>query len=104
DFIVKTRSLKPVQSAYEPSSEISIVDLRRGEPMRGLEGTTISFQSVYRFIRQPAWPQNCEICGAALVAGHEHLIEPAHRKLLCACDACALLFGSEGSKYKRVPR
>jgi len=72
--------------------------------MRGLGGTTISCQSVYRFIRQPARPQNCAICGAGLVAGHQHLIEPAPRKLVCACDACALLFGSEGSKYKRVPR
>jgi hypothetical protein len=28
----------------------------------------------------------------------------ARRKLLCACDACALLFSGQSSKYKRVPR
>ena len=36
---------------------------------------------------------------------HEHLVEPANRKLICACDACAILFeGQSGTKYKRVPR
>jgi hypothetical protein len=35
---------------------------------------------------------------------HPHLIELAHRKLLCACDACALLFSGPATKYKRVPR
>jgi hypothetical protein len=33
------------------------------------------------------------------------LIEPVTRKLVCACQACALLFPSDGqTKYKRVPR
>ena len=36
---------------------------------------------------------------------HPHLIELTQRKLLCACDACAMLFsGRAGTKYKRVPR
>ena len=33
------------------------------------------------------------------------MLEPIGRKLLCACDACALLFsGKAGAKFKRVPR
>ena len=45
-------------------------------------------------------------CAAAnLGPEHEHLVEPANRKLICACDACAILFdGQSGAKYKRVPR
>ena len=40
-----------------------------------------------------------------LAAGHQHLLEPVSRKLICACDACAILFSSQGqTKYKRVPR
>jgi hypothetical protein len=36
---------------------------------------------------------------------HPHLIEIAQRKLLCTCDACAILFsGQAGVKFKRVPR
>jgi hypothetical protein len=34
-----------------------------------------------------------------------HLLDPAARKLICACDACSILFsGQQGQKYKRVPR
>ena len=44
------------------------------------------------------------MCSLELRAGHPHLIEIRQRKLLCACDACALLFSGQASKYKRVPR
>jgi hypothetical protein len=40
-----------------------------------------------------------------LAVGHQHLLEPDKRKLVCVCDACAILFANEGqTKYKRVPR
>jgi hypothetical protein len=36
---------------------------------------------------------------------HEHLVEPASRRILCACTACAILFGHRGdAKFRRVPR
>ncbi len=45
------------------------------------------------------------MCSRELAPGHEHLVEPANRRLICACDACAILFeGQSGAKYKRVPR
>ena len=46
------------------------------------------------------------MCSRELSPEHDHLVEPANRKLLCACDACAILFdGQSGtSRYKRVPR
>ena len=45
-------------------------------------------------------------CAASdLAASHQHLLDPVSRKLICACDACAILFSSQGqTKYKRVPR
>ena len=47
----------------------------------------------------------CELCSAGLGHDHPHLVELASRQILCACDACALLFdGLEKSKYKRVSR
>lgn len=53
--------------------------------------------------RRPA--EHCELCSAALGHEHPHLIEIAARRLLCACDACALLFdGGANRKYKRVSR
>jgi hypothetical protein len=45
------------------------------------------------------------LCSHQLAADHPHLIEPANRKLVCACDACAILFsGPAGTRYRRVPR
>ena len=48
--------------------------------------------------------ERCELCSAEVAADHPHLIEPGNRKLLCACNACAILFSGMGTKYKRVPR
>ena len=45
------------------------------------------------------------MCSKPLAADHPHLIEPSSRRLVCACDACAILFsGSAETKYRRVPR
>jgi hypothetical protein len=44
------------------------------------------------------------MCGQELRPEHEHLVETIHRKLVCTCGACAILFeGQSGTKYKRVP-
>jgi hypothetical protein len=47
----------------------------------------------------------CDFCHALLAEHHQHLIEPALRRLECVCDGCAILFSSEGqTKYRRIPR
>src|SRR5580692_10057718 len=49
--------------------------------------------------------EHCELCSAGLAQEHPHLVEITSRQILCACDACAMLFdGMEKSKYKRVSR
>jgi hypothetical protein len=64
-----------------------------------------AFATLRGFIRRPAPVERCELCNAALPPEHQHLIEPANRKLSCACEACAILFPTHGEKkYKRVPR
>jgi hypothetical protein len=58
-----------------------------------------------RFARPPTPIKPCELCSAPLAAEHEHLVEVSTRKLLCACEACAILFGYDADiKYRRVPR
>lgn len=53
--------------------------------------------------RRPA--EICELCGQAIATEHTHLLEIAARKLVCSCDACALLFSNQvHARYKRVPR
>jgi hypothetical protein len=63
------------------------------------------FPALQRFVRRRPPVETCELCSAVLGSDHQHLIEPARRALVCACDACAILFSQQGAtKYKRVPR
>ena len=49
--------------------------------------------------------ETCEMCSRELASEHAHLLETASRKLICACEACAILFsGNQNLKFKRVPR
>ncbi|MBV9763348.1 MAG: hypothetical protein JOZ48_00770 [Acidobacteriaceae bacterium] len=64
-----------------------------------------SFNALRNLVRQRDPRERCELCGKGLNSEHQHLIEPVARKLICACDACAVLFHSNGdTRYKRVPR
>ena len=63
------------------------------------------FAVLRRFVKPRAVVERCEMCSAALASEHEHLVEPATRQMVCACQACAILFsGKGGTKYRRVPR
>lgn len=77
------------------------------------EETTLGFDQAFSALRQftrsrsaaSRAVEHCELCSTALHHDHPHLVELANRQILCACDACALLFdGLEKSRYKRVSR
>lgn len=77
------------------------------------EETILGFDQAFSVLRQftrsrsaaSRAVEHCELCSAGLHHDHPHLVELATRQILCACDACAMLFdGMEKSKYKRVPR
>jgi len=58
-----------------------------------------------RQLARREWPlERCELCSVGIRPDHPHLIELAQRKLLCTCEACAILFSGQGVKFKRVPR
>jgi hypothetical protein len=64
-----------------------------------------AFAALRQFARKRSTAEHCEMCSRELPPEHEHLVEPANRKLICACMACAFLFeGHAGLKFKRVPR
>ena len=66
-------------------------------------GTLRRFTSVRRSPSRSM--EQCELCSAGLAQEHPHLVELTSRQILCACDACAMLFdGMERTKYKRVSR
>jgi Family of unknown function (DUF5947) len=49
--------------------------------------------------------EHCELCNLPLAAEHRHLLELAKRKIVCACDACAMRFdGVIEGRFKIIPR
>jgi len=63
------------------------------------------FGALRQFARRERRPlERCELCSLGLGPDHPHLIELAQRRLLCTCEACAILFSGQGVKFKRVPR
>lgn len=60
--------------------------------------------SLRNFVRKAPETEHCELCAVALREHHQHLVDPKTRRLICACDACAMLFTPSGeTKYRRVP-
>lgn len=54
--------------------------------------------------RPKANVEQCEFCALQLQPGHRHLLELATRKIICACDACALRFENVLGQWKLIPR
>jgi Family of unknown function (DUF5947) len=52
--------------------------------------------------------ERCDLCGEPIPAKHRHLLDLESRELMCACQACRLLFerpaaGLGGAHYRLVP-
>jgi hypothetical protein len=64
-----------------------------------------AFATLQSLTRKPRTSEHCDMCGIGVAHKHQHLMDPVSRRLVCACDACAVLFYQSGeTKYKRVPR
>jgi hypothetical protein len=75
-------------------------------PNKGVDGRSRpAFAALRRYLRPRRVQECCELCGLVLGPEHPHLLETGRRQLLCACDACALLFSHRADgKYRRLPR
>ena len=61
--------------------------------------------SIRRLARPRDDRERCDLCSAELAEEHAHLVDPSDRRLVCACEPCAILFGHRAAaKYRRVPR
>ena len=60
--------------------------------------------SLRRFAAAREAVERCDLCSHPVAPEHQHLFEPPARRVLCACDACAILFSGADAKYARVPR
>lgn len=68
-------------------------------------GHATSTSALRRFARRSAVrAEICDLCGAAVPNEHQHLIDPQNRRILCGCEACAILFDSPTARFRRVPR
>jgi len=77
---------------YWPPGEPGGADVLRGNWVATLR----------RFVGSPA-AERCELCGSALGTAHQHLVEPAKRRLLCACESCVgKIAAASNSEYRLV--
>ena len=64
-----------------------------------------ALSALRRFARKRPPAERCELCGLELANHHAHLLEHERRRIVCACDACSILFcGREDARFLRVPR
>jgi hypothetical protein len=54
--------------------------------------------------RTEATAEQCDFCSVPLGPRHRHLLERGTRKIICACDACALRFDLAVGHYQLIPR
>jgi hypothetical protein len=67
--------------------------------------TSESFNLLKRFVRRRVASERCDLCSSELAGQHSHLIEPATRQIVCACQACSILFSANADqRYKRIPQ
>jgi len=64
-----------------------------------------AFSRLQRLAQPRVVQEHCELCRAVIPKQHQHLLELQSRQLVCACEACAILFSDEHAlRYRRVPR
>jgi len=65
------------------------------------------FRGLRRYLRPRAGSaseEHCELCGAAIGERHHHLLQLDARKIVCGCEACAILFSDAvAGGYRRIP-
>lgn len=71
----------------------------------------VSLHALRPFIREResvrAVEEYCELCSESLGNEHRHLLDLSRHRIVCACDACVLLFVPRGAgerKYRCIPR
>ena len=75
------------------------------------EHASTSLHTLRRFLRarepERQVRERCQMCSTPLAGEHRHVLDLAGPGVLCACDACALLFapgGANRGNYRLIPR
>ena len=77
---------------------------------RDQERSAAPIGALRRFIRERESPraplEHCELCSIVIPAHHRHLVDLTNHALVCACQACSVLFNDQSvadRKYRLVP-
>jgi Family of unknown function (DUF5947) len=63
------------------------------------------YSTLRRFTQPRTALKRCELCSAGLAIEHRHLLEMSNRKIVCACDGCALRFQAVlDGRFRLIPR
>jgi hypothetical protein len=63
------------------------------------------FAALRRLTQPRVVQEQCELCSVALASEHRHLLEMSSRKVVCACDHCAMRFQLViAGRFKLIPR
>lgn len=68
---------------------------------------TAALERLVRREPRPGAAERCDLCGEPVGEPHRHLLDVGGHAILCACQACWLLFDREGAsegRYRQVPR
>lgn len=67
-------------------------------------GPLQAFQTLRRLVPKADSAEHCGLCRQTLALQHDHLMSPRTRRLVCSCQACAILFDNPAAQYRRVPK
>ncbi|HLI06259.1 MAG TPA: DUF5947 family protein [Ktedonobacteraceae bacterium] len=98
----------PASNQSDNSRNQSATNRAQATPMRAA-----SLGSLRQYVqkREPAPAasrqlEHCELCNDVIPEEHRHLLELSRHEVICACQACSLLFserGAAGGKYLLIP-
>lgn len=68
--------------------------------------TVGALQRVIRGVGRRGATERCDLCGEPIPDGHRHLLDTDSGAVMCACQACSLLFDRDAAgngRYRQVP-
>ncbi len=75
------------------------------DPSSDPQPSGIPLGALRRYAKPRVARENCELCSVSLAPQHRHLLEMSNRRIVCACDPCALRFSDVvGGRFKLIPR
>jgi hypothetical protein len=69
-----------------------------------IAGRESAFQALRWLAKPRPATEQCEFCSSLLDSAHRHLLEVSARRIVCACDPCALRFENAIGRWKLIPR